>query len=132
MISLIIVNNKKYDKWEIRVIWGDFIVRYQGKVRTGIAPFLEFKLDDNYLGLEFTFSKDMFNNLKIGEKTNIKKYISDITYEDENGWITINDGDYDCNIERIDESNFYIDFYVLANFEDEEYNITLDDIVRIL
>lgn len=46
--------------------------------------------------------------------------------------ITINDGDYDCDIKRIDESNFHIDFHVFANFEDEEYDITLDDIVRIL
>lgn len=132
MISLITVNDKKYDKWEMRIIWGDFIIHSQGRVRTGIAPFIEFKLDDNYLGVEFTFSKDMFNNLKIGEKTNIKKYISDITYEDENGWITINDGDYDCDIKRIDETNFHIDFHVLGNFEDDEYDITIDDDIKIL
>ena len=38
--------------------------------------------------------------LKINDKKDISKYISDITYEDKKGWISLITGNYNCFITK--------------------------------
>ena len=85
----------------------NFSVSHHGKIRKGIAPFITFNIDnDKFVGLEFTFSDEMFKQMKVNIKTNVKEYISDVVYEDVRGWISIINSEYDCDITRIDEKNF--------------------------
>jgi len=74
----------------------------------------------------------MFENTALRTKTDIKRYISDISYEDEKGWISINDGQYECNITRISDKDFRINFHVLAHDLDDEYDIFIEDVIEIL
>lgn len=125
---MIIINNKEYDNYTIQVSWGNFSVSYQGKRRTGIAPFISFNIENKlFIGLELTFSNNMFKEMKKNIKTNIKEYISDVLYKDERGWISIINSDYDCSITRIDEKNFKINFYIKA-----EGNIFIDSNITFL
>ncbi len=129
---MIKINNIEYNKFETKISWGNFSVSSYGHRRTGIAPFITFYVNNTFIGLEFTFSKEMFENTAFGIKTDIKKYISDVTFEDENGWISINDGQYDCNIIRINEKKFHIIFHIIAHDLDDEYDIFIDDEIKIL
>ncbi len=62
-----------------------------------------------------------------------KKYITDILFEDEKGWISIiGDGKYDCNIIRINERRFNLNFQITSYDMDGGYNIFIDDNIDIL
>ena len=79
-------------------------------------PFITFYLENNIkIGLEFTFSQVMFLNTQTNVETNIKEYLSDITFENDEGWDFLISGKYDCNIKRINEKTFNLDFYVENN-----------------
>jgi len=110
---MIIINNQEYNNYEIKIDWSNFSVYSNGKRRIGIAPFITFNIENNiFIGLEFTFSKEMFKDLELNKKINVEQYISDIVYEDEEGWISIINQEYNCNITRKDEINFKIEFCI--------------------
>ena len=130
---MIIINENKYSIFDYKVSWGKFYVSNNGKRRDGKAPFITFNIDNNkYIGLEFTFSDDMFKQMKVNVKTNLKEYISDILYDDEKGWISIIDGNYDIYLSRLSEKEFNINFCIKAHDVDEEFNIFLDENISIL
>ncbi len=130
---MIKINNIEYNKFETKILWGNFSVSSYGHKRTGIAPFITFNVNNTFIGLEFTFSKEMFENTAFGIKTDIKEYITDVTFEDEKGWISIIIyGQYDCNIIRINEKKFHIIFHIIAHYFDDEYDILIDDEIEIL
>lgn len=129
---MIKINNIEYNKFETDISWGKFTLYSNGQKRTGIAPFITFYVDDMLIGLELTFTKDMFEDAQIGVETDIKKYISDITFEDEKGWISINDGQCHCNITRISKDRFHIDFHIIGHDLDDKFNILIDDEIDIL
>lgn len=129
---MIRINNIVYNKFETKISWGNFLVSSYGYKRTGVAPFITFYVNNIFIGLEFTFSKEMFENTVIGIKTDIKEYISDVIFKDEKGWLSINDGQYECNIIRINEKNFHIIFHIIAHDLDDEFDIFIDDAIEIL
>ncbi len=126
------INNIKYNKFETKISWETFSVTTNGRSKTGISPFIAFNVDNILIGLELTFSKEMFESIEIGIKTDIKKYISDITYEDNHGWISIIDGEYDCSVIRKSANIFHINFHVIANDSNDEYDIVIDDELTLL
>lgn len=124
---MIIINNKEYTNYNIKVSWGEFSVSHHGKRRKGIAPFITFNIDnDKFVGLEFIFSDEMFKQMKVNIKTNIKEYISDVLYEDKRGWVSIINSAYDCYITRIDDKNFEINFNIKA-----KENISIDSNITL-
>ncbi len=130
---MIIINENKYSIFDYKVSWGKFHVTNNGKRRDGKAPFITFNIDNNkYIGLEFTFSDDMFKQMKVNVKTNLKEYISDILYDDEKGWISIIDGNYEIYLTGLSEKEFNINFCIKAHDVDEEFNIFLDENISIL
>ena len=129
---MIKINNKEYHDYEIKITWGNFDVCSNGKKNSGLAPFIEFNIENNiFLGLEFIFSREMFENTKLNITTNIDKYISDITYEDKDGWISLILEKYNCSITRMNENTFKIEFYVESK-EIEELNIIINANIKIL
>ena len=106
-----------------------FFANINNKKITGLAPFITFLIDNKiYLGLEFAFSKEMFKSAKKNIKTNVNNYLSDITYEDEKGWISIITGKYDCNITRISEEDFKIELCISSGVG----NIIMDTNIKLL
>lgn len=126
---------KKYDKYKIDVSLDKFSVsKHVGKSvtkRIGLAPFITFSISDLIaVGLEMTYSKENLESMKTNENVDITEYISDILYADENGWISLDLGEYKCNITRINKSDFNIKLEVKEKIE--EININIDSIVKIL
>ena len=139
---MIKINDKQYDNFDIKVTWNKFKVSNNHGATLGYfihsnendnkeekAPFVVFCVEDRILiGLEFSCSQEMFLNTKVNVKTNVKQYLSDITYEDKKGWDSLIVGKYDCNITRIDDKTFNLDFYV----EDFETKITINTNINLL
>lgn len=68
----------------------------------------------------------MFETLKLETHSNISQYVSDITYEDENGWISIIDGDYNCMITKTSTNNFKINLSANARFDELKLLVNTD------
>ena len=125
------INDKKYDNTLIKVSFGEYSVIQDGKKRKGSAPFLSFKFDNILFGIETTYDKTWLEELKINDKKDISKYISDVTYEDEKGWISLITGIYKCLIYKIENNIFGIEFSCEAEECSEYYKISLDEEVEI-
>jgi len=129
---MIKINDKEYKKYNINISWGSFSSTLMGKKINGISPFIKFNINDSILlGLELIFSKEMFMETPINEKVDITRYLTDITYEDGNGWISIIIGNYTCHITRINEKEFFFDFHIY-NDEYNILNITINSTISIL
>ena len=128
---MIIINDKNYDTAVKKVSFGEYIVTQNGKKRTGSAPFITFKFDDIILGLETTYDKKWLEELKINDKKDISKYISDISYEDEKGWISLITGISKCFIDRVENNKFVLEFSCEAEECGEYYKILLSEEIEI-
>lgn len=123
---MIKINGKQYDNYSIKITWVDFERTDFGEKIKSISPFIEFIVEDViFIGLATCLPKKVLENMNFNEKINIKSYLSDITYEDEKGWISIITGDYTCNLTRINDKNFKIKFDINSE-EIENYNIIID------
>lgn len=129
---MIKINDKEFKEFEEKILWGTFSAVTNGQKRNGIAPRIMFCINNTLIGLELTFSKEMFENIELKTKTNIKRYISDVTYEDEKGWISIVDGQYNCDITRINDKDFQLEFHIIAHELDDIFDIFIEDIIEIL
>ncbi len=72
----------------------------------------------------------MFNNLKLNEQINIESYITDITYEDKNGWISLITDKHKCNITKIEQRKFKLNIDVIAD-QFEELKISIDTNIEL-
>lgn len=128
---MININKKNYENPLIKASFGEYNVNQNGKKRNGKAAFISYKLGNIYLGLETVYDKNWLKELKINDKKDISNYISDITYEDEKGWISLITGTYKCFVNRIENNIFVFEFN--CEFEEcgEYYNILVDEKVKM-
>ena len=128
---MIIINGKNFDNALKKVSFGEYNVTQDGKKRNGSAPFISFKVDNVILGLETIYDKKWFEELKINDKKDISKYISDITYEDEKGWVSLITGNYNCFVTKTKNNMFSLEFSCEAEEIGEHYKILLNEEVDI-
>ena len=128
---MIIINGKDFDNALKKVSFGEYNVTQDGKKRNGSAPFISFKFDNVILGLETIYDKKWFEELKINDKKDISKYISDITYEDEKGWVSLITGNYNCFVTKTKNNMFSLEFSCEAEEIGEHYKILLNEEVDI-
>lgn len=128
---MIIINGKNFDNALKKVSFGEYNVTQDGKKRNGSAPFISFKFDNVILGLETIYDKKWFEELKINDKKDISKYISDITYEDEKGWFSLITGNYNCFVTKTKNNMFSLEFSCEAEEIGEHYKILLNEEVDI-
>lgn len=128
---MITINDKEYKNFEIEITWSKIAAVCDAQKITGPAPFITFFVDKFIIGLELIHTKEMFETMKKGIKKDIKKYISDITFEDEKGWISINNGPFQCHIIKKDDKTFNIDFEIDTYDLDEEFKICIKEDIRL-
>ena len=124
---MIIINEKNYDNVLKNISFYEYNVTQNGKVRRGSSFFITFKFDNILLGLETTYDKKWLDELKINDKKDISKFISDITYEDEKGWISLIDGNYNCFINKINDNRFIIELSCETKECGDYYNISINE-----
>ena len=128
---MVIIYVKNFDNALKKVSFGEYNVTQDGKKRNGSAPFISFKFDNVFLGLETIYDKKWLEELKIYDKKDISKYITDIIYEDEKGWISLITGNYNCFITKTKNNIFALEFSCEAEECDEHYKIFLNEEVEI-
>lgn len=127
---MITINDKNYDNVLKKVSFGEYSVTQDSNVRIGSAPIITFKIDNILIRLETTYDKKYLEELKINDKKDISKYISDITYEDENGWVSLITGNYNCFITKYRNNKFVFELKCEAEECGEYYNIFLKEEVE--
>lgn len=83
----------------------------------GLSPVFIIKADsNNILRIETNYN---INNLDlVVGKIDITKYITDISYEDVNGWITLIDSDFKVVLNRVKN-----EYNILLNLETNEFEL---------
>ena len=113
---MIKINKDEYFNYDIKITWGNFNAQVAGKKIEGLAPFIQYNIENKiYIGIEFVFSKEMFESVELNKMININNYISDIIYEDKNGWISLIISKYNCNITRINQDTFKLELSLESN-----------------
>ena len=129
---MIKINKDEYINYDTKITWGNFNAKVAGKEINGLAPFVRYNIENNiYIGIEFIFSKEMFESVELNKVINLNNYISDITYEDKNGWISIIINKYNCNITRVSYDTFKLDFSVETD-EFDINNIEIETNIKLL
>ena len=130
-VKMITINGKQYNIDSKKISFGKYRVTQDGKKRNGKAPFITFKFENILLGLETIYDTKELKELNLDDKKDISKYISDITYEDEKGWISLITGNYKCFIQKIDNNKFIIELNGEAEEYGEYYSILLNEEIEI-
>ncbi|MBR1936993.1 MAG: hypothetical protein IJ842_04785 [Bacilli bacterium] len=128
---MIIINDKKYDNVLKKVSFGEYSVMQDGKKRNGMAPFISFNCDNILLGIETNYDKKWLEELKINDKQDISKYVTDIPYEDEKGWVSLILGKDKCFITKVKNNVFTIELKCEADECSEHYSIIINEDVEI-
>lgn len=111
---MIKINNDEYKNYKTDIFWGNYERTYNKVTKKGIAPSFQFNIKDKiFIGLELTFDKENFKLLNLQEKTNITDYLTDISYEDENGWCSIiTEDNYNCTITKTNNNEYLLEFFI--------------------
>ena len=128
---MIIINNTEYKNNEVKITENNYEVTQDNKKRNGIAPFIQFKCENTLIGIETNYDKKMIEEMNENMPTDITRYITDITYEDEKGWVSLINGDYDAILEKKENTIFNIKFNCVAEECDEKFNIKIDENINI-
>ncbi len=125
---MININDKQYNDYDIKVSWISYEVTRKGKKEQGLSPFIKFKVNNSYIGLETIIDSEILRKMEFNKEINIKDYLSDITYEDKDGWISLIIDEYDLVIKRIDKELYNINFYV----NNDEIKIVINTDIKII
>lgn len=128
---MIIINDKKYDNVLKKVSFGEYSVMQDGKKRNGMAPFISFRCDNILLGIETNYDKKWLEKLKTNDKQDISKYVIDIPYEDEKGWVSLILGKDKCFITKVKNNVFTIELKCETYECSEHYSIIINEDVEI-
>ena len=142
--NMIKINDNKYVEYNTKISWIDFERNSNnaeivwGKAGHNLnakndetAPFIEFNINNNILiGLEFSLSSKMLSEFPLNKQIDVSQYLSDITYEDEKGWISLITWDYKCTITKTAKNEYKLQFNILSN-EIEKLDIKIDTNLKI-
>jgi len=132
---MISINSKTYNNFDKKILWIKFNVnsKVEGikKSRSGEAPFIQFNINNNiFIGIETTYPKDWLSDLQVGAKINFSNYLSDITYEDFEGWQSLIMGKYECELLKKDNEIYNVKLIVESD-EFEKLIIKIDEDINI-
>ena len=77
--------------------------------------------------IETTYDRNLFTKLNVGKQVDISDSLSDISYEDKKGWISLVYGYHKCIVERIDKKTFNFKLNCIADECNENYNILVNE-----
>lgn len=108
---MIKIADKRYEKYEIKIKWYKICRVLKGKKIEGFAPFLQFNIEDKiFIGLETSIVKEAYDKIELDVKTDANCFLTDITYEDELGWVSIIDEKHSCYITKKSQDLIKLDF----------------------
>lgn len=124
---MITINKITYNNPIIRVTFGKYEKKKLGNIIKGESPIITLTKDQIYIRLETTYDKNLFSKLIIGNKADISDSISDISYEDKDGWISLIYGYHKCIVERINDKVFNFKLDCITDEGQKSYNISINE-----
>ena len=73
-VKMITINDKQYNIDSKKISFGKYSVTQDGKKRNGKAPFITFKFENMFLGLETIYDTKGLKELNLDDKKDISKY----------------------------------------------------------
>lgn len=129
---MIKINNNGYENNLYEITIGKYSLNLNGKKVEGKSPYIVFSLQNIDLGLELIYDINKIKELKEHDKKDITNYLSDIIFEDEKGVISLIHSKYQCYIERLDKTNYIIEFNCNTEESDEILNISLKEKINMI
>lgn len=127
---MLIINNKNIDVLERYVNFDLFEGTIDGKKRKCNVLYITCVTNDFRLSIETMYDINWIKELKINDKKDISKYIMGLPYEDDKGWMYLEN---ECNytLNRINNNTYEIELN--GTFEEcsEKFNIKYKDIFEI-
>ena len=120
----------KQNDGDFKLTYGRYSVYQDGKRREGESPIVLFRFDDILIRIETTYDKTWIENLKINEEQDITKYLSDISYEDKNGWCSIKTGFYSCTLTRLEDNLYNVELKCKCVECGEEFDIFICENIK--
>ncbi len=122
---MIKINNKTYNNNKIEIIFDKFI-NCENNEEMNTLNFYFIIKNDIQLEIETKISNNILSNMNINNHLDINKYITDIEYQDENGYTTLIHEKYYSLLTRINEKDFNIKFKIESN----DINIKVDEVIK--
>lgn len=119
---MIVINSEKCCLENVNVSYGRYKVVRRGKSIKGIGLYICFKYDISSVGIEMTYDLRDIKILKVNSTIDITDYVSDITFEDENGWLSLILGDFVCLLTKREKDLVNIEL----KYKGEECSINFD------
>lgn len=126
---MIIINKITYNNPVISVSYGKYQKKRLGKVIKGESPIITLTLveDRIRIRIETTYDRNLFTKLNVGKQVDISDSLSDISYEDKKGWISLVYGYHKCIVERINKKTFNFKLNCIADECNENYTILVNE-----
>lgn len=128
---MISINKKNYKEPLVEVSFCKYSINKNNQKRNGKAIYISYKFDNINLELETVYDKNWLKKLKINNLKDISKYVSDITYKTEKGWISLITGEYKCLINRIDNNTFVFELNCKSEIDNKYYTVLVHENVKI-
>lgn len=107
---MIKINDKEYNIYNKKIIYGNYSITTNGKTIKGISPVICFECECFSLNIETVYDKKYLNQLEINESIDITKYISDIAYEEEKKWQSLSRDNCSCILQKTENNIFNFNF----------------------
>lgn len=124
------INDVEYKNIERFIDFNPYEGKVDGKKRKGKALHITCKTNNFKLSIETLYDLEWIKELKIQDEKDISKYISGLSYEDENDWYYLTNKCH-CTLCRINTNSFRICLDGLFEDWGRVFNIKYDDIFKI-
>lgn len=127
---MLIINNKNIDVLERYVNFDLFEGTIDDKKRKCNVLYITCVTNDFRLSIETMYDINWIKELKINDKKDISKYIMGLPYEDDKGWMYL-ENECNCTLTRINNNSYEIELN--GTFEEcsEKFNIKYKDTFEI-
>ena len=128
--EMIKINSIEYST-NNKITYGHFSTTMDNIKQEGTSPNVYINCSKSSIMIESIYDISIINTMEYGAKMDITKYISDIIYTDEKGWISLISGKISCELERIDAKTFRIFLSCYEEELDEKFDIYVDEVLNI-
>lgn len=127
---MIKINNDEYRNINTNISFGNYNVVQDGINKKGISPIIDFSFDNIHIRIETVLDKDIIMKMKNNDSIDITRKITDISFEDEKGWISLIIGSFKCNLNKISDDLYNIILECNCDVGLDCFNISLNENIK--
>ena len=126
---MIVLNNNEFEIDEINYFFGKYNAVINKERKEGYSLFVDFMHKNFKLRIETIYDKENLLLMKKYNKEEITRFVTDITYEDKYGWISLITGKRICFIEKVEDDKYIINLKCITEECGKKYDIELNELI---